>query len=97
MLNTDWELINTVTANYNSYVDFDLYFIIEQYNEENNTEYKLEDINDIRIKRNIIHLEMNNDKEIEYEWCPSDWDYKRPDDILYNQYTPEYLYTNNNL
>lgn len=92
-----WELINTVSAAYYTYSDFDLYNIIKEYNKENNTEYNLEHISDIWIKRNVIHIEMNDNTEIEYEWITFDYDYKRPDDILYNQYTPEYLYTNNNL
>ena len=93
-----WELINTVSATYSTYSDFDLYEIIEEHNDDNWTEYKLEDIVDIYIKRNEINLEMVDWKTISYEWTISDWDYyKRPDDILYNQYTPEYLYTNNNL
>lgn len=95
MLDKDWEIIKTVTAKYYAYTDFDLSEIIEEYNEENNTKYKLEDINDIWIKRNVIHLEMNDWKEIKYEWYDIYSDYKRPDDILYNQYTPEYLYNNN--
>lgn len=95
MLNTEWELVNTVTAEYATYTDFDLYNIIKDYNEDNDTEYKLEDIKVIWIKRNVIHIEMNDNTEIEYEWHIPDSDYKRPDDILYNQYTPEYLYNNN--
>lgn len=97
MLNENWELITTVTATYSTYSDFDLYNIIKEYNEEYNTEYNLEHISDIWIKRNEIHLEMNDWETISYEWITSDWDYKSPDDILYNQYTPEYLYNNTNL
>ena len=86
MLNDDWELIKTVTAEYSAYTDFDLSEIIEEYNEENNTKYILEDIKDIWIKRNVIHIIMNDDTEIEYEWDIPDSDYKRPDYTLYNQF-----------
>lgn len=97
MLNENWELINTVTAKYYTFSDFDLYNIIKEYNEENNKEYNLEHILDIWIKRNEIRLEMEDWETIYYEWIISDDDCKRPDEILYNQYTPEYLYTNNNM
>ena len=86
MLNNDWELIKTVTAEYSTCTDFDLSEIIEDYNNDNNTKYKLEDIKDIWIKRNVIHLEMNDWKEIDCEWYDIDSDYKRPDIILYNQF-----------
>ena len=86
MLNNDWKLVNTVTAKYDTYTDFDLLEIIKDYNKDNNTEYKLEDIEDIWIKWNVIHIEMNDNTEIEYEWDTPDSDYKRPDNILYNQF-----------
>ena len=86
MLDKDWEIIKTVTAEYSAYTDFDLSEIIEEYNEENNTKYMLEDIKDIWIKRNVIHIIMNDDTEIEYEWDIPDSDYKRPDYTLYNQF-----------
>ena len=86
MLNDNWELIKTVTAEYSAYTDFDLSEIIEEYNEENNTKYMLEDIKDIWIKRNVIHIIMNDDTEVEYSWNDIDSDYKRPDYTLYNQF-----------
>ena len=86
MLNDDWELIKTVTAEYSTCTDFDLSEIIEDYNNDNNSTYKLEDIKDIWIKRNVIHIIMNDDTEVEYSWDIPDSDYKRPDYTLYNQF-----------
>lgn len=95
MLNENWELISTVTASYTEYTDFDLFEILKEYNEDNNWQYKLEDIENIWVKWNTIHLEMNDWNELTYEWIFSDWDYKRPDELLYNQFTP--LYTKENI
>lgn len=85
----NWQLIETVTVTYDTYTDFDLPIILKEYNEEYKTNYKLEDIKDIWIKRNTIHLEMNNEKEIQYEWILLETDYKRPDKIEYNCFASE--------
>ena len=44
MLNDVWELVKTVTAEYITYSDFDISEIITDYNNDNLTKYKLEDI-----------------------------------------------------
>lgn len=100
MKTDNWELIETITAEYTTYTDFNLEEILEEYNNDNNTNYTLEDIKDYRIKRNTIHLIINNDNdnnennnecennendiEIEYEWVLWETDYKRPDNIYIN-------------
>ena len=83
----EWKLVKTVTVSYSTFTDFDLKEILNVYNEENETNYKLEDIEDLWVKRNNIHLVMNDEKVIEYEWVFPEWeDYKRPNEYLYNQY-----------
>jgi len=84
-----WELIETVTVTYDTYTDFDLPIILKDYNEEYEINYTLEDIEYIRIKWNEIHLIMNDQKEINYDWVLSDSDCKRPDKTEYNCFDSE--------
>lgn len=84
-----WELIKTVTVTYDAYTDFDLPIILKEYNEKCETNYTLEDIEDIRIKWNEIHLIMNDQKEISYDWILPDTDYKRPNEVEYNLFDSE--------
>lgn len=81
-----WKLIETVTVSYEEYVDFDIKEIISEYNTNNNTNYKLEDVDDLYVKRNTLHLEMKDETVISEDWILWDWDYKRPDKYLYNQF-----------
>lgn len=85
----NWEIVTMITAEYTEYSDFDLQEILDEENKENETKYKLEDIKDYYIKRNKIHLTMYTDSdnewvEIQYEWVISEWDYKRPDSVYFN-------------
>lgn len=81
-----WKLIETVTVSYEEYVDFDIKEIISEYNANNNTNYKLEDVDDLYVKRNTLYLEMKDETVISEDWILWDWDYKRPDKYLYNQF-----------
>lgn len=89
MLNDNWELVKTITVAYNTYSDFDLPIIIKEYNEENNTNYKIEDIKWYWIKWNEIHLEMNDWVYISYGWILWELDCKRPDEVEYNSFDSE--------
>lgn len=89
MLNEIWELINTISAKYESYSDFNLVEIIKDYNNDNDSTYKVEDIKDFFIKWNDIHLIMTDNTEIECNWTEPDTDMKRPDDILFNTFDYE--------
>ena len=65
MLNTDWELVNTVTAEYATYTDFDLYNIIKDYNEDNNSYYfdqlsKIEKIDLTKEQLDYFRKSQNN-------------------------------------
>lgn len=89
MKTDNWILIETVTAIYNCYSDFDLPIILKKYNEENNTNYTLEDIKEFWIKWNVIYLIMNDEVIIKYEWIIWENDLKRPDELLYNEFESE--------
>lgn len=86
MLTETWELIKNITCEYTSYTYFDFEEIISEYNEFNNTNYIIEDIIDFYVKWNDLNLEMNDWNTIVVWWVPSEWDWKRPDSILYNNF-----------
>ena len=86
MLKETWELIKNITCEYTTYTDFDFEQIISEYNEDNETSYTVEDIKDFYVKWNDLNLEMNNWVKIVSWWVPSEWDWKRPDIILYNNF-----------
>lgn len=81
-----WKLVKTVSVSYTVFTDFNLEEILNEYNEENKTNYKIEDIENLWVKYNNIHLVINDKKVIEYEWYLAECDYKRPDEYFYNQY-----------
>ena len=86
MQKDNWELIRNVTAEYTEYSDFDFEEILLDFNDDNDTKYTLNDIEDFYIKRNNLALTMIDWRVIEYEWNLSEWDYKRPDKITTNQF-----------
>lgn len=86
MITETWELIKNITCEYISYTDFNFEEIISEYNEINNTNYTIEDIIDFYVKWNDLNLEMNDCNTIVVWWVPSEWDWKRPDSILYNNF-----------
>lgn len=81
-----WELIKNITCEYATYTDFDFEEIISDYNKDNETTYTLEDIEDFYVKWNDLNLEMNDWVTIVSWWVSSDWDWKRPDVISYNNF-----------
>lgn len=86
MLTETWELIKNITCEYTTYTDFNFEEIIFEYNEDNNTSYTVEDIEDFYVKWNDLHLFMNDWVTIVSWWVLSDCDCKRPDDITYNNF-----------
>ncbi len=86
MLTETRTLIKNITCEYTTYTDFDFEEIISDYNKDNKTSYTVVDISDFYVKWNDLNLEMYDWVTIVSLWVPSDWDYKRPDNILYNNF-----------